>query len=160
MAKEIKLTLGYKAIIDDDDYARLGHLGWYANEYKRKDGSVKVVYAVLCSGKFRLHRVILGIKDPYIEVDHRDGNGLNCQRNNLRVTNRAGNRQNSQKRLGCTSEYKGVSKLAGRDGWMSCIKVDGSSINLGSFGTQIEAAKAYNDAAIRYFGEFARLNYI
>jgi len=111
-----------------------------------------------------LHRVILGVTDPEIKVDHKDGNGLNNVRYNLRVCTTAENTRNKQKSKGNTSGFKGVCWHKRDKCWAVQICVDYKGVHLGHFpGTpegKIEAAKAYNVAAIKYYGEFARLNNI
>lgn len=111
-----------------------------------------------------MHREVLGVTDPRVLVDHRDGYGLNNVRKNLR---RASNQQNSwnhkphprrKRPAERHSEYAGVSWYANR--WRARITIDGQTRHLGRFASEIEAAAAYNEAACELFGEFARLNEI
>lgn len=121
-----------------------------------------------------LHKFILPPPKGFI-TDHRDGNTLNCQRNNLRIATQSQNIANSKKRKGeWTSSYKGVHlvkywknnnnkfKKIGEKlkPWVSGIKVQNKSIYIGQFKTEIEAALAYNEAAVKHFGKFAKLNII
>ena len=115
-----------------------------------------------------LHRVILGITDPKIIVDHKDHDGLNCQRSNLRITDHSGNMRNMRKHgtangEATKSQYKGVTFHKRSGIWHAQIGT-GSIANhknhyLGSFESEIEAAKAYDVAAAQLFGEYAVLNF-
>jgi len=158
--KTIELTKGYVALVDDEDFDRVSQYSWNAHVCRRKDKSINKVYA---SGRDEkrvarlLHRFILGIADPKIEVDHVDGNGLNCQRYNLRVCTTQQNRQYKGKRG--KSEFKGISfhSLTGK--WRARIFVNGREISLGLFTGPLEAACAYDMAAVKHFGEFALCNF-
>ena len=120
--------------------------------------------SIAINGKrYYTHRVIFfletGKKD--IIIDHIDGNILNNNILNLRESNKSLNSANKPKYLkNATSKYKGVYKPSGKKKWGSKIKVMGKNISLGSFDLEEDAAKAYNEAAIKYFGEHAYLNII
>jgi hypothetical protein len=149
--KRIPLTRGQYALVDDADYDYLMQWKWHILV-----GS-STYYAKRCSA-IRMHRVILDApKDQH--VDHRDGNGLNNQRYNLRLCTRAQNAQNRKLRRDSKSGFKGVRWVPGRNKWRADIKVKGKSIYLGYFTCVVKAAKAYDEAAIKYFGEFAWLNF-
>ena len=154
--KEIKLTKGYVALVDDADYKLATQFKWVANVRKNRDGSVKNVYA-LSNGTY-LHRLLLGIADPEVEVDHKDHNGLNCQRYNLRVAENK-NQQNARMRKDNASGFKGVHLRKDRGNYVSYIKFEGKRIHLGTFSDPLEAACAYDMAAVRLFGEFAHCNF-
>jgi hypothetical protein len=161
---EIQLNDGSVIIIDAidaDDY--MLHPKWVA--HKKTSG----VYA----GRFvkpfinrrgtgqHLHVLIfervLGRKMQGKEkVDHIDGNTLNCRRSNLRLATNQQNTRNSRLSKANKTGYKGVMVLQGR--WVAKITVDAKSIQLGRFETAIDAAIAYNIAAVKLFGEFARIN--
>src|ERR1700733_15352358 len=110
--REIPLTKGYVALVDDADFERVNRLKWTATECHRKDGSVKKVYAYRMVGRKTvfLHRFLLGLppgRKP--QVDHHDGDGLNCQRQNLRVASNAENSRNRGKTtFKKSSRFKGV----------------------------------------------------
>lgn len=107
-----------------------------------------------------LHRQIARCPSGF-EVDHRNGNKLDNQRNNLRICNRSQNMGNQKKQpYGKSSRFKGViwDKRAGK--FIAQIKILGCHKYLGGFRDESEAAGAYNQAAIKYFGEFAKVNEI
>jgi hypothetical protein len=105
-----------------------------------------------------LHRFVMGVSDPAIEVDHENHNGLNCQRYNLRKCVRGENSGNRRKLLG-SSQYKGVSWDRTRGLWRASITIYGRTKHLGSFRAEIDAARAYDDAARAAFGEFSCSNF-
>lgn len=107
---------------------------------------------------YLLHHILLGISGK--AVDHINGNGLDNRRKNLRVANYSQNNKNAVKRKDWKhSKYKGVGR--NRDGqFIARIQSNGCRILIGTFKTEIEAARAYNEAAMELHGEFARLNEI
>lgn len=158
---EIELTRGKVALVDDTDYDRISIFNWYARECKR-NGMWYAVRDERRAGSRRLvymHRYILGLTGQ-IEVDHKDRDGLNNRRANMRVCTRTPNVQNrgrfKNKRQ---SRYKGVYR--NKFGiWWARITVNKKRIRLGTFDMEIEAAKSYNDAAREHFGDFAYQNSI
>jgi len=158
--KLIPLSRGLFAMVDDADFDFLNQWKWTAVK------SGKTFYAArneLVNGVRRgvkMHRLVIGLTDPAIHVDHRDGNGVNNQRHNLRPCSQPENRRNASIQDNNTSGYKGVSlrKDVIVNKFQARIMVDKKSISLGFFHSPVEAAKAYNDAAILYHGEFAFLN--
>jgi hypothetical protein len=91
-------------------------------------------------------------------VDHRDGDGLNNQRENLRLCTHSQNMQNRRLQRNNRSGYKGVYWIKAQGVWAARITVNRVPINLGRFDTAEQAARAYDEAALKYHGEFARLN--
>jgi hypothetical protein len=158
--KKIELTNGFYAEVSDKDYQLVRGHKWYADKIS------KVVYAkrnIAIDGRLKkiyMHRVILGLKAGDPSVDHRDGNGLNNMRSNLRIDPHRQNTQNVEKQVNNTSGYKGVSWRKDTKKWHAYIKVKGKRFNLGYHATVVEAAQAYNEAAKKYHGPFARLNNI
>ena len=151
--KEIELTQGYVAIVDDEDYERFGHLNWYY----RKSANGRYGYVIRRAGnKFvRLHREILNAP-PNCFVDHRNGNTLDNRKYNLRFCNRRENMCNSAPRpANKTSHYKGVYFAKGRypsRPWRVQIKCGAKLVSVGYFANEEEAACAYDKAAKQYQG--------
>lgn len=92
-------------------------------------------------------------------VDHKDNNGLNNQRENLRLASGSQNKANCAKYSNNTSGYKGVTLRKERNTWRAQIRVNNKLIILGCFVDKEEAARAHDKAALLYFGEFAQLNF-
>jgi hypothetical protein len=105
-----------------------------------------------------MHRLIMGA-EPGQEIDHINGNGLDNRKENLRVATRKENQQNRHITWG-NSTYKGVYWEKQKNKWRARIFVSGKCVHLGFFLTEKEAAVAYNQGAIKYFGSFACLNII
>lgn len=155
--KEIPLTQGYVALVDDEDFERVNAFKWFAVRDKRK------VYARRSGervGKSRLnvhmHRFILGCDK---QVDHIDDNGLNNQKRNLRLANDSQNRANQRKQSRpTTSKFKGVSWHRAANAWVAQIGVNGTRKHIGTFKDEVDAAQAYNFMAEEIFGEFASYN--
>lgn len=159
--KEIRLTQGKVALVDDADYAYLIGCKWYAiNRY----GDVWHAYTPVkhtITGKqttLYIHRLIM-IATPSQEIDHKNGNGLDNRRSNLRIVTRRQNQQNQRPQRNASSIYKGVSWDKSTGKWIAIIKADGKQYNLGRFRDEIKAATVYDNAARYYFGEFAYLNF-
>jgi len=118
---------------------------------------------VMINGKrvsILMHRVILGITDPKIYSDHKDGDRLNNQRSNLREATIFQNMQNKKKQSNTTCIYKGVFYCKRDKAWIARISKNGVLKRCGNHKTAKEAALAYNKAALQLHGEFARLNEI
>jgi len=154
--KTIPLSQGAVALVDDADFAELSRFSWYLS-----DKGYAVRNADVDGGKrpIRMHRVLLGAPDG-VDVDHIDGNRLNNTRGNLRLCERRQNLMNSRKRTATTSKFKGVYWLAANRKWRAKINIEGKSKHLGCFAAEEDAARAYDQAAKTYFGEFARTNLI
>ena len=156
--KEISLTQGKVALVDDTDYGRLSQWKWCVGAQTKH-----ITYAMrkLRGGQTQyMHRLILGLeRGDGKQVDHADGDGLNNQIANLRICTVRQNHQNTRKRnMGGVSKYKGVYRSSRHRKWYAQIKLNGRGTSLGSFSSEREAARAYNKAASKFFGEFARLN--
>lgn len=162
--KEIELTKGYKALVDDRDYEWLSNWKWSANDDGK--GNIRAMRMESAGdGKLRnvkMHRAIAerhGL-DTSRYIDHRDRNSLNNQLDNLRAASHAQNNCNRKKKEGCSSKYKGVYWRTDTLKWQAYFKSNGRYFYLGCFDCEIDAANAYNDAVIKYHGEFAILNKI
>lgn len=160
--KKIKLTQGKFALVDDIDFAYLNQWKWtltsnngnklYAARYIRNPKRTVL-----------MHRIILSCKlcgSKFKQTDHVNGNGLDNRRRNLRPATVSENQSNR----GCPShnksQYKGVCWNSRDKRWLAYIVILGKHKYLGQFKTKIQAAQAYNKAAKKYFGKFARLNKI
>jgi len=112
--------------------------------------------------KMTLHGAIIYLSGQEInkdqEIDHKNTNKLNNLENNLRICTRPQNQQNSNIRSNNSSGYKGVAWHKYTNKWLAKLKKNNVEIHLGYFDDAKDAAKAYNAAAIQYFGEFARIN--
>lgn len=146
----------YFALVDDEDYDFLIQWRWCS----MKDRNTFYVHRSDYNLKktFFMHRIIMKINNPQILIDHKDCNGLNNQKNNLRICNHSQNAANSPKSNKNSSIYKGVyKKKNGR--YVSYLKKNQKVIFFRTFDSEIEAAKAYDIMAMKYFGEFANLNF-
>lgn len=157
MAKELALNNGMVTMVDDEDYEYLSVHRWHAFQCR------KTWYVIRsCSRKERprrsiyMHRVILGVPAGTL-VDHKDGNGLNNTRSNLRVASGTQNQCNRDKQKDNTSGYKGVTRKDGR--WAAQIKYKKTCYHLGAFDDPVDAAKAYDAKARELHGEFAKVNF-
>lgn len=159
--KEIKLTKGKFALVDDADYQWLNQWKWFAVKRRRTFYAMRVLYK---KSKYHctviMHRLILGITDIKIDSDHIDHNGLNNQRYNLREATHRENMKNRSAARYSTSKYLGVSKRINSDLWRAKLQSNGISIHIGYFIDEKDAALAYNKAAIARHGEFANLNIV
>ncbi|HDZ13321.1 hypothetical protein LCGC14_1284510 [marine sediment metagenome] len=156
--KRIPLTQGQFALVDDEDYEELSKHKWCLRQ--KGDG---LFYAGRNnwhdkkSHSITIHQQLMNLPENH-EIDHRDGNGLDNRRSNLRVCTHRQNLQNQKRQKNNKCGFKGVHWNNSSKKWRAKIFVNGKNIHLGVFFCLIQAAKAYNKAAVRYFGEFARVN--
>ena len=150
----LPLTRGKSAQIDPADAKRVMTHAWTLIEddltsYARAniDGRPVFLHRFLLNPEFRQH------------VDHRNGNGLDNRRQNLRPCTPSQNHQNRRKARGCSSCFKGVSWNIQTQRWFASIRVNKKQKYLGRFLTEEAAARAYDQAALAAFGEFAWLNF-
>jgi len=142
----------FNVAVDDEDYEYLKQFNWQVDKYN----CVKTHKNALLKD-YLIHRIIM--KAPKdLEVDHIDGDRLNNQKNNLRLVQSSQNKMNRGPRKDCKSGYKGVSFHKQNENWCARIKTNGKYLHLGCFNNKIDAAKAYNEAAVKYFGNYAWLN--
>lgn len=145
--------------VDDDNYEFLTKYRWSVNKHQNTHTPYAIAKVPKEDGLERtvlLHRLIMGCEDlPHVFVDHRDGNGLNNAKSNLRIATMQENARNRRCRnpLG----FIGVALVKGR--YRAAITVNGKAIFLGSFGSAEEAARERDIASLKYFGEFAKLNF-
>jgi hypothetical protein len=158
----IDLTQGYTAIVDAVDLFLVDGFNWRANIHRRKDGTIWRIYAVsnvrvLGERRFiYMHRVVSG--EPLgLVVDHRNGDGLDNRRSNIRVATYIENGQNLRKPTSNTSGAKGVSWRKTEKKWRAQITAFGKNYHLGFFESIEEAACAYSAASAKLHGEFGRV---
>lgn len=147
---KVPITMGEFTIVNINDYNKMLGQSWIC-VVKGKNK-----YARAPRGGY-LHQLILEPKEG-LEIDHKNGNGLDNRKSNLRYATRTLNLANSKKRSNTSSKYKGVHWQSNRGKWGVQIAKDGKTKCLGTYKCEEEAALAYNRAATILFGENARLN--
>ncbi len=157
-----KKAAGRVVQVDDAKYELAIAHRWNVYERVRTSGRVNGPYAIThirqADGRLTtisMHRLITGWK----RTDHVDGDGLNCQQSNMRDATASQNGANSQPRVGGASAYKGVQWRKNRQRWVALIRVERTIHWLGSFADEVEAARAYDAAAVEAWGPFAQLNF-
>ncbi len=168
--KEIKLTQGKVALVDDEDFEYLNQWKWQAHKCVNTYYAVRNYRENGVSISIKMHREILELKDKRKFGDHKDGNGLNNQRYNLRVASRRENNINRRSSKSSTSKYLGVFIHTERRAtlptrrYRAQINTINGRKHLGYFDYSIEgeklAALKYNEFAKIYHGEFANLNIV
>jgi len=159
--KQIPLTRGYVARVDDEDYTWLSANRWCAQ--LQSSGKSPIVYAARQTRKGGKKRSILMHREiamplPGFDVDHRDSDGLNNQRKNLRICTASHNMANRRKHIIFSSRFKGVAFVS-KGKWRARIQVEHRSYHIGYFATEEEAAAAYDRAAEQYFGSWRKPNF-
>ena len=157
---KIPLTQGKFTPVGWKEYKYLIQWKWYYAKDRKGGYAVRSDYT---SGKcktIRMHRVILERMGHinFEEGDHINGDKLDNRRSNLRPATYSQSQHNQGGRKNSTSKYKGVSWYKRAKKWQAQIGVDRKTIYLGFFNDEKEAALAHNKAAIKYHGEFAKLN--
>jgi hypothetical protein len=156
--QEIMLrNMGLVAFVDDKHYARLSKRRWHAVADKNTFYAVHSFKVGAEIRHIKMHREVLRLKPgDGVVVDHLDGNGLNNLEKNLRKATRGQNCRNRKANRSC--EYKGV-RPTGSGTWRARIQADRKRIELGTYNSPAEAAWAYDKAAMKIHGKFARLNF-
>lgn len=151
--KEIPLTRGKVALVDDDDFEELSKYKWHCMKYRDK------LYARRCVGrntKIYMHRQIAGDPEGLV-VDHSNGNGLDNRKSNLRNCTQQENLCNRPGRIDGTSLFKGVTKEGNR--WVAKITAQSITKTIGAFTEEIDAALAYDREALNLHGAYAQTNF-
>jgi hypothetical protein len=144
------------ASVDDEDYQRIKDIAWYIDKSKRQ---FYLKAKIRVNGKLKgisMHRYIMNF--PKKGIDHKDGNGLNNKKNNLRICTNKQNSRNSQMPTRNTTGFKGVRFAKKEQKYHARVVVNGNMISGGLYTNILRAAKKYNEMALQYFGEFAKLN--
>lgn len=147
MVQKVYLSQGLFALVDDEDFKAVSQFKWCVS------GKSKHKYAVSAAGL--LHRFVARPSADQ-DVDHVNGDGLDNRRSNLRACSHSQNMMNQAKQRGKTSRFKGVHLSA--SGWKAWIHQGGMKVFLGSYDSEIAAAKSYDRAAKVFFGQFAKTN--
>jgi len=159
--KNIKLTQGKIALVDDECFQIINKYKWHT----KTSSNGKRFYAKCCIwdkkekkyNRIYMHRMILNVPKGF-ECDHIDRNGLNNQTSNLRICTSSQNSSNTELSYNPVSRYRGVTTNGEK--WKTIITKNNEKIYLGIFKSRHLAAVAYNVGALKYHGEFARLNEI
>ncbi len=152
--KRISLTQGKFAIVDDEDFEKLSKYRWYAYKVGNTFYAGRNFNKRPNQRRISMHRFIMKTPDG-MDTDHRNMNGLNNQKHNLRICTKTQNNQHRKPDKNSSSKYKGVCWQRNSKKWQAHCK----RIYLGLFSNEIEAAKVYDKAAQRLYGEFAYLNF-
>lgn len=158
----------YFVMVDDEDYEWLIKWNWSVHVLERTCYPVRTTTSKGKTTLLYMHNAVMNrtaqeLKDD-VRIDHRDHNGLNCQKSNLRRCTHQQNCKNMRSRKNSSSKYLGVGRIKdSRKGkrnkiWHAQISVGGKGISLGVYETEQEAAFMYDLAALKYHGEFGCFN--
>lgn len=158
MLEHIKLSNGLVARVDKTDFEAVRCFPWFAV----KQGNIWYAHANVtdCQGHriLKMHRMVAGALRGQA-VDHRNGDGLDNTKGNLRLATKSQNAANGAKHKDGKSKFKGVSfdKQTGK--WRAQLFAQGKRVNIGRFVLEEDAARAYDGAAKQAFGDFSRTNF-
>jgi len=167
--KQIPLTRGFTAFVDDADYELLSKFKWFALVCSNTVYAARHVHVRYDGGKkngkhiyktVMMHRFILGLgNQKSIQVDHRNGSGIDNRRENLRPCTCSQNLANKKMQSNNTSGSTGVYWSKRRNRWIAEIKFRGKKTHIGQFSNMADATMAYREKSKEVFGEFARTNF-
>lgn len=162
--KLIPLTQGKFAQVDDDDFEELNKFKWTLTKCDNSFYALRTIYEGRISKgvygkqkKIYLHRQIMNAPSDKL-VDHKDGDGLNCQKTNMRLATKSENQRNKKPKTNGTSEYLGVCWSKKENKWLAQINIPNVRKRIGVFKSEENAAIAYNILAEKHYGEFANIN--
>lgn len=156
--KQIPLTKGKFAIVNDGDYEFLSNWKWSASFngslwYAQRSEGPRLLRKTV-----QMHRFIMSAPRG-MEVDHINGDTLDNRRENMRLCSRLQNGRNRKRPKNNTSGFKGVWWNKTCNKWEAEIRVNNKRIYLGHYSDPEEAARAYDEAAVEHFGDFAKINF-
>ena len=158
--KEIKISKSLLvAIVDDEDFELVNQYKWHISIERNNVYAVRSYSINKAIKTQRMHRLIMGETDSKISIDHKNRNGLDNRKINLRKCTQSQNCQNQSKKGIESGNYKGVSLDPQSNKYRVSICVSGEKKELGRHESKEHAARIYDAAAIKYFGEFACLNF-
>lgn len=159
--KEIKLTQGKVALVDDDMFEYLSRWKWFADKHRYTFYAVRNLPRILGEKRsmMQMHRIIMNVTDKKIKVDHRNRNGLDNCKSNLRLATISENNANRKAAKNSTSKFLGVHFHKCSNKWIASIKKNGKVHYMGIFASEQEAAKVYDAKAKEFHGDFANLNF-
>lgn len=154
---KIPLTRGQFAKVDPEDYIWLSQFRWHCSKQPHTSYAIRNAGEGAERKKVAMHREIMETPG-HLVCDHINRNGLDNRKQNLRNCTKGENNLNQPAQRNSVSRYKGVYRRKNMKKWAACIKTKGKQKHLGYFEDEMEAAKAYDEAAKIYHGEFAKLN--
>jgi hypothetical protein len=154
--KFISLNKGYRAMVDDEDYDRVMKYRWKVHINIQRPSCI-YARTNISNRTVILHRFIMS-PTKEITIDHIDHNGLNCQKSNLRFATKT--QQNFNRKRSNSHGYKGITRVTNQPNKWQVQLVENGNVHYGGvYKTMIDAAKAYDEMAKKYHGDFAILNF-
>jgi hypothetical protein len=154
----LELNKGQTCQIDKEDLWKIARYTWFARLIAGRPYVMTSAYENGRHKRIMLHRLIMDAQKGVV-VDHINGDGLDNRKSNLRICSHRQNILNQKKSKLGSSQFKGVRRYVRFNKWGAQITVHGKQIHLGVFETEDEAARAYDEASLKYFGDFSRLNF-